>query len=107
MGENDGSRSLGPGVPAGLEALSFGDGDDEQVVLVVPLPEWELPAVLTAAEREVARAVLDGRSAGEIARQRGTSVRTVANQVQSIYQKLGVGSRVELAARCVRATSKP
>jgi hypothetical protein len=28
---------------------------------------------------------------------RGASTRTVANQLQSIYRKLGVGSRVELA----------
>lgn len=34
-----------------------------------------------------------------IARRRGTSPRTVANQIASIFRKHGVGSRAELVAR--------
>ena len=33
-----------------------------------------------------------------IAEARGTSVRTVANQIQAIFKKLGVSSRSELVA---------
>jgi DNA-binding NarL/FixJ family response regulator len=55
-----------------------------------------LPASLTPAEREVARAILDGRTNAEIARARRTTLRTVANQVSSILSKVGVGSRSEL-----------
>jgi DNA-binding CsgD family transcriptional regulator len=58
----------------------------------------EVPA-LTPAERHVALALLDGRSNAEIAALRGSSPRTIANQVASLYRKLGVGSRAELAAR--------
>jgi DNA-binding CsgD family transcriptional regulator len=58
---------------------------------------------LTPAEREVALAILDGLSNDEIARLRGSSPRTVANQVATIFRKLGVRSRAELAAR--RATT--
>lgn len=54
------------------------------------------PPGLSAAEREVARAALEGLSNGEIAAARGTSVRTVANQLQSIFRKLGVSGRTEL-----------
>ena len=43
--------------------------------------------------------VLAGLANAAIARRRGTSARTVANQVASIFRKLGVQSRAELAAR--------
>lgn len=90
--------------PRGLEALSFTEADEAgPVVLAVPLPEWELPAALTRAEREVARALLSGRCLAAIAEQRGTSMRTVANQVRAVYQKVGVSSLGELASRCVRS----
>ena len=54
---------------------------------------------LTPAEREVADALLAGSTSAHVAEQRGTSERTVANQIASIFDKLGVASRVELAAR--------
>lgn len=53
--------------------------------------------MLSPAEREVARLAREGRSNAEIACARGTSPRTVANQLARIYKKLGVGSRVALA----------
>ncbi len=56
-------------------------------------------ARLTESEREVAVALLLGGTAREIAARRGVSERTVANQAQSIYRKLRVGSRAELAAK--------
>lgn len=54
---------------------------------------------LTAAEREVARMAVDGLSDAVIASRRGTSRSTVANQLRRVYQKLGIASRAELAAR--------
>lgn len=71
------------------------------------LLEWEdlplaVPAELTAAEVEVAALIPEGWSNQEIAARRGTSVRTVANQVASVYRKLGVGSRGALCARLRR-----
>jgi DNA-binding CsgD family transcriptional regulator len=56
-------------------------------------------AALTPAERAVVAGVLDGKSNRDIARARGVSTRTVANQVASAFDKLGVRSRGELAAR--------
>jgi DNA-binding CsgD family transcriptional regulator len=53
---------------------------------------------LTPAEEAVCRLVLEGKSNGEVAELRGTSTRTVANQLQSVYIKVGVRGRRELAA---------
>lgn len=52
---------------------------------------------LTEAERHVALDLLSGRTNEAIARERGSSLSTVANQIGSIFDKLGVTSRVELA----------
>lgn len=58
----------------------------------------ELPE-LSAAEREVLGLVLDGCANATIAALRRTLPRTVANQVASIFRKVGVGSRAELEAK--------
>lgn len=54
-------------------------------------------SLLTPSERDVARLARAGSSNAEIARLRGTSPRTVANQLARIYRKLGCGSRLGLA----------
>jgi DNA-binding CsgD family transcriptional regulator len=56
-------------------------------------------ATLTAAEREVMRGVLAGKTNADIAAERGTATRTVANQVARIFKKMGVRSRAGLARR--------
>jgi DNA-binding CsgD family transcriptional regulator len=53
-------------------------------------------ASLTAAEREVASLAVAGCSHAEIAARRGTSKRTVANQLGALYRKLRLASRNEL-----------
>jgi DNA-binding NarL/FixJ family response regulator len=65
-------------------------------VLSLPSPAAGLPDVLTSAERHVAGLVLDGLSNRTIAQVRGTSVRTVANQIASVFRKLNVTGRTEL-----------
>ena len=55
-------------------------------------------ATLTPAERAVVALALEGCSNQEIARRRGASARTIANQLASAYRKLGVSGRAELAA---------
>lgn len=69
-------RSLGPDVP------------------------WTLAGVaspLTEREAQVAAAVASGSTNRQVAEQAGVSVRTVENQLQSTYRKLGVGARSDLA----------
>jgi DNA-binding NarL/FixJ family response regulator len=56
-------------------------------------------AELTPAERDVLEGIVLGRSNREIAQQRGSSLRTVANQVAALLRKHGVGSRSELSAK--------
>jgi DNA-binding CsgD family transcriptional regulator len=75
----------------------FEVGGEELVVLSFPRSVAGI-ASLSRAEREVAVLVLEGLTNLEIARRRGTSARTVANQIASIYDKLGVSSRIELVA---------
>jgi DNA-binding NarL/FixJ family response regulator len=53
---------------------------------------------LSDAERGVMTGILDGKRVAAIAHERGTSPRTVANQISSIYKKLGVSSRREILA---------
>lgn len=57
---------------------------------------------LTDAERGVLRELLRGRANAEIASKRGTAERTVANQVQCVFRKLGVSSRRQLWALAAR-----
>lgn len=74
-------------------------GDEELMVLSVEVPKRPLHERLTPAERHVVIMLLEGLSNDEIARARGTRLRTVANQVAAIFDKLGVSSRGELAAK--------
>lgn len=55
-------------------------------------------ASLSDAERAIVAGLLGGKRTAAIARERGTSPRTVAHQITSTYQKLGVSSRRELLA---------
>ena len=55
------------------------------------------PRPLTEAERRVAYLVADGRTDKAAARALGISVNTVGTHLRSIYSKLAVQSRVQLA----------
>jgi len=100
-------RGLRSIAPAGFLARRFLAGDDELVVASFPLPaplRGPPGPALTAAEREVAAALIEGRSYADIARRRRRSVNTVAKQASSAFRKLGVSSRAELAARGILPT---
>lgn len=85
-------------MPDELRVTTLELGGESYVLLSWPSePAFEREA-LTKAEVAVAALLLEGRSNGEIAELRGTNLGTVKKQVQSIYAKLGVGSRGELAA---------
>lgn len=53
---------------------------------------------LSDAERAVVTGIVGGKRVAAIARERGTSPRTVSNQLASVYRKLGVCSRREALA---------
>ena len=85
-------------------ALSTSEGRAlGQGAQLASLADW---ASLTDAERAVARLALEGHTNVAIAGQRGSSPRTVANQLASAYQKLGVSSRRQLLAAVLRAARK-
>ena len=69
---------------------------DERLVVVKVELSREVLEKLTPAEREVALLALDGLTNAQIGAQRGASVRTVANQLASVFRKLNIYGRLEL-----------
>jgi DNA-binding CsgD family transcriptional regulator len=86
-------------VGAAIEARRFTLGGEEFAVLTIPRRDPAGLDALTSAEREVCRLILAGLTNADIARARATSPNTTKNQIASIFRKLGVVSRAELAAR--------
>jgi DNA-binding NarL/FixJ family response regulator len=87
--------------PPGLEATTFQLDDTEYAIIAYDLPQPRIPDVLTSAEQAVVALVLEGRGNADIAQRRGTSKHTVANQLRSIYGKLGVSDRRGLVQCCL------
>lgn len=81
--------------------LARAPGPDGRELLVFSRSSCDAVATaqLGEAERAVARLAGEGMSNAQIAAARDTSERTVAHQLTSIFRKLGVASRGELAAR--------
>jgi DNA-binding CsgD family transcriptional regulator len=98
------TRSLASDIPAplGLRASRISVAGEDLTVFSFPLAPPALPPGLSAAERAVAMDLLEGKSNGEIAAARCTSVRTVANQISSLFKKLRVHSRSQLVALLAR-----
>lgn len=65
-------------------------------------PDTGLAATLPPAEYAVIQLVLEGKSYKEMARERRTSINTVANQVTAAYRRLGVSGRPELLSWVAR-----
>ncbi len=72
-------------------------------VLSAPRPDVELGRVLSPAEYAVARLLVEGLSHAEIAASRRASARTIANQLATAFQKLGVSGRSELVCSVLRS----
>jgi DNA-binding NarL/FixJ family response regulator len=70
-------------------------------VVSMPRPEPRSQGVLTTAEREVLALLCEGLSNTEIAARRRRSLRTVANQMASLFQKFGISGRRQLVASMV------
>lgn len=102
--ESNGAPTV-PAAPVGLEAQTFRIGSDEYALFSFALTPQESQFaveeldVLSSTERTIVSLALRGLSNVAIGRARGTTARTIANQLGIIYRKLGVGSRRELCAR--------
>lgn len=79
---------------------------EDGLVVSFDLPGRRLMARLTGVEAEVLRMTIEGKSHAEIATGRGTSRRTVANQLGAIFKKLGVSGRSALRALAVEDESR-
>jgi DNA-binding NarL/FixJ family response regulator len=72
--------------------------DDGSWIIRVAIPGSNLASRLSPGEWEVARAAIEGKSHAEIAVARGTSRRTVANQLASVFDKTGASGCPALRA---------
>jgi DNA-binding NarL/FixJ family response regulator len=70
--------------------------DLELRVMATRRPEGTLAGRMPGAELEVIRGLVEGLSYEELARRRGTSRRTVANQISAAFRRLNVSGRNEL-----------
>ena len=87
------------GAGHGAQVVARGSGRFEAALHAGGLPgagaSGETP--LTARELEIASVVARGKSNKAAAKELAISARTVSTHLSNIYQKLGVGSRMELA----------
>jgi DNA-binding NarL/FixJ family response regulator len=74
-------------------------GDGELHVISLPRPDLALAGLLPSAELAVIRGLIEGCSYEQIAVARGTSTRTVANQISAVFRRLHVSGRNELVLR--------
>ncbi|MFO0617127.1 MAG: LuxR C-terminal-related transcriptional regulator [Polyangiaceae bacterium] len=79
-----------------VEAYRLEIDGEEYLLIGIPVGSPKLERDLTPVEATLIEGVLAGLSNRQLAEKRGTAVRTIANQLQTLYRKLGVGSRGEL-----------
>jgi DNA-binding CsgD family transcriptional regulator len=80
------------------QALSLFSGGGREL-FTVRRPNPLVLGVLTDAEQTLVEYLIEGHKRAAIARRRGTSTRTVANQLAQVYRKLGVSGRIRLIRR--------
>jgi DNA-binding CsgD family transcriptional regulator len=69
-------------------------------------PEMAVMPLLPRAEHEVLCRLVEGQTYAQIAYERRTSARTVANQVRSVFQRFEVSGRAELIARLLEIAAR-
>jgi DNA-binding NarL/FixJ family response regulator len=79
--------------------------DDGSWLISVAVPGNKLARLLSPSEWDVARAVIEGKSYLEIATARGTSRRTIANQLASIFGKTGISGCPALRAKAAEESA--
>jgi DNA-binding NarL/FixJ family response regulator len=89
-------------VPDDVEIEIAEIGEDRLAIVSWPVVPRSRSSSLSTAEEAVLRGVALGKSNAEIAKERGTSPRTVANQVAGLLRKYGVSSRYELVLAITR-----
>lgn len=113
----DGRQAVGvirTRTPAGLVRIEATMGPDNATIAIVigDSQPTTAPAIphdwpLTEAERRVVTLLVLGQNNAEIARQLLVSGKTVESHLGHVYEKLGVGSRLEVVARYFQQTHLP
>jgi DNA-binding NarL/FixJ family response regulator len=94
------ARAASEPLPALASCSTFVTCEDRELrVIGIARPDQRLAAMLPSAELAVIRSLVEGLSYGDIARRRGTSTRTVANQISAVFRRLRVSGRNELVQR--------
>jgi DNA-binding NarL/FixJ family response regulator len=94
------AKAANESTPALAKCSTFVTHEDRELrVIGIARPDHRLAAVLPAAELAVIRSLVEGLSYIEIARRRGTSTRTIANQITAVFRRLRVSGRNELVQR--------
>ncbi|HET9931529.1 MAG TPA: helix-turn-helix transcriptional regulator [Polyangiaceae bacterium] len=83
--------------------VSFENVEDGALRIAVRLAGPQVVPHLSGVERDILRGVTCGLDNTEIATKRGTSRRTIANQLGSLFRKFGVSGRGELLAKIARS----
>lgn len=83
--------------------------DKTKPVLVIEMRRCDdvIAAKLSKSEYEVARQLLEGCTYRQMASSRATSVRTIANQISSVFKKLGVSGRFEVLRSALEVDDAP
>jgi len=84
------ARAKPPGTLLGRIAQLTDEPASSSWVVSISQPDCRFPSLLSEAENSVLLHVLEGKSYVQIAAARETSMRTVANQLASVFRKLGV-----------------
>jgi len=93
------SKNAPPETGIDLRAWTLEVAGATVAVVSAPARGRSLTGTLTTAERDIVAGLVRGESNRGIAARRGTSERTVANQIAALFQKLHVMSRAELLVR--------
>ena len=88
-----------------LAARSSDGRTDANLRIAWSVQELCVARGMTPSEASIVPMLIAGVSDGEIAERRGVARRTVANQTASVYRKLGVCSRFELARVMTRVVT--
>lgn len=87
-------------------SLMSRDGGELRV-LSATRPDRALEKHLPSAELAVIRRLIEGQSYARIAAERGTSTRTIANQITAVFRRLRVSGRNELVQRLFLDQGQP
>lgn len=87
--------------PVLARCTRVGKEEDASLLVSMARPDVRFPASLSVGEAAVIRQLIGGATHAEIARGRGTSSRTVANQLATAFQKLRVSGRAALTAHLI------